>query len=105
MKQKRKMSESSRNLRDVLIKELATREPYTKRDIPVTTRLDDELVSMLDVLVALGIFRSRSEAVATIIEKTLFAQKDKFELLKTHTMKLEKIQDEAMEIAYDVLTE
>ncbi|MHA2027687.1 MAG: hypothetical protein ACXACG_02215 [Candidatus Thorarchaeota archaeon] len=104
MTQKRKKSGSSQNLRDILIKELTPRESKTKRNITVTTRLDEELVSMLDMLVTLGIFKSRSEAAATIIENTLFAQRDKFELLKSQISKLEKIQDKAMDIAYDVLT-
>ncbi len=86
-----------------MIDELSTRESGTKRDIPVMTRLDNELVSMLDILVKLDIFKSRSEAVAAIVEKTLFVQRDKFELLKAQITKLEKIQDTAKDIAYDVL--
>ncbi len=86
-----------------MIEELSTRESDTKRDIPVMTRLDDELVSMLDILVKLDIFKSRSEAVAAIVEKTLFQQRDKFEQLKAQITKLEKIQDTAKDIAYDVL--
>ncbi len=104
MTQKRKRSGSAQGLREILIKEIAPRKPNTKRDITVTTRLDEELVSMLDMLVTLGIFKSRSEAAATIIENTLFAQKEKFDLLKNQITKLEKIQDAAMDIAYDVLT-
>ncbi|MFW9767370.1 MAG: hypothetical protein ACFFF9_14535 [Candidatus Thorarchaeota archaeon] len=104
MTQKRKSGESSQSLRDVLIKEMTTPVSSMKRDIPVSTRLGNETVSMLDILVALGIFRSRSEAAAAIIEKTLFRHKDEFKLLKDKITKLEKIQDSAMDIAYDVLT-
>jgi Arc/MetJ-type ribon-helix-helix transcriptional regulator len=58
---------------------------------------------MLDILVKLDIFKSRSEAIASIVEKTLFVQRDKFELLKAQITKLEKIQDTAKDIASDVL--
>jgi Arc/MetJ-type ribon-helix-helix transcriptional regulator len=57
---------------------------------------------MLDLLVRLGIFRSRSEVAAAIIEKTLFEQKDTFELLNSQIAKLEEIQDEAKTIAQNV---
>ncbi len=103
MAPKKKQDESSQNLRKVIIDELSTRESGTKRDVPVMTRFDNELVSMLDILVKLDIFKSRSEAIASIVEKTLFVQRDKFELLKAQITKLEKIQDTAKDIASDVL--
>jgi len=86
-----------------MIEDLSTRVSESKRDIPVTARLDEELVSMLDILVKLDIFKSRSEAIAGILSKTLIPQKSKFEELATQITKLEKIKDTAKDIAYDVL--
>jgi Arc/MetJ-type ribon-helix-helix transcriptional regulator len=100
--EKKKTGKSSQALKDVLIKELSPLDSDTKRDVPVMTRLSTEHVIMLDLLVRLGIFRSRSEVAAAIIEKTLFEQKDTFELLNSQIAKLEEIQDEAKTIAQNV---
>ena len=86
-----------------MIEDLSIRVSDSKRDIPVTTRLDDELVNMLDILVKLGIFKSRSEAIASILEMTLLDHKDKFKQLATEITKLERIQDRAKDIALEVL--
>ena len=74
-----------------------------RRETPVMTRLGNDLVELLDILVKLDIFNSRSEAVAAIVEKTLFSQMEKLELLKAQIEKIEEIQDAAKEIAYDAL--
>ena len=66
------------------------------------TRLATKHVQMLDLMVKLGIFRSRSEVAAAIIEKTLHEQSETFELLNNQITKLEEIQDEAKSIAIDV---
>ena len=103
MASKKSKSERSQNLRSVLIEELSSRVTDSKRDIPVMTRLSEELIGMLDILVKLDIFRSRSEAVAVIVESTLLTQKEKFNQLEEEISKLEKIQGKAKEIALDVL--
>lgn len=100
---KKEESESSSKLREDMIEELSIRDSGTKRDIPVMTRLDSKLVQRLDILIKLDIFNSRSEAVAAIVEKTLSTQMEKFKLLENQIAKLEKIQDTAKDIAYDVL--
>jgi Arc/MetJ-type ribon-helix-helix transcriptional regulator len=78
-------------------------EAKAKRDVSVMTRLTSELVELLDVLVKLDVFGSRSEGVASIVEKTLLSQLDKFELLRFQIERLEEIHDEARNIASDVL--
>ncbi len=86
-----------------MIEDLSIKASESKRDTPVTTRLDDEIINMLDILVKLGIFKSRSEAIASILETTLLDHKDKFKELAAEITKLEKIQDRAKDIAIDVL--
>ena len=103
MTKKNKSVESSQTLRKDIIKNLTTRLSDSKRDNPVTARLDDEIVKMLDILVKLDIFKSRSEAIAAILEKTLIPQREKFKQLEAQITKLEKIQDTAKELAFDVL--
>lgn len=100
---KRQNGESALRLRDEIMEELAIEDSKAKRDIPVMTRLDSELINMIDMLVKLDIFKSRSEAVAAIVEKTLLSQLENFELLKEQISRLEEIQDTAKDIAYDVL--
>jgi Arc/MetJ-type ribon-helix-helix transcriptional regulator len=100
---KKESAESSQTLRKDIIENITTRLSDSKRDNPVTARLDDEIVSMLDILVKLDIFKSRSEAIAAILEKTLIPQREKFKQLETQITKLEKIQDTAKELAIDVL--
>ena len=103
MTKKNERIESSQTLRKGIIENLTTRLADSKRDNPVTARLDDEIVNMLDILVKLDIFKSRSEAIAAILEKTLIPQRDKFKQLEAQITKLEKIQDTAKELASDVL--
>jgi Arc/MetJ-type ribon-helix-helix transcriptional regulator len=74
-----------------------------KRDISVMTRLSSEMVEILDNLVKLGIYNSRSDAVAAIVEKTLLPQIESFNRLKEQVTKLEEIQGTAMDIAIKAL--
>ncbi|MHA1950589.1 MAG: hypothetical protein ACXAAO_10120 [Candidatus Thorarchaeota archaeon] len=74
-----------------------------KRTVSVMTRLSPEMVEILDNLAALGIFKSRADAVAAIVEKTLLSQIDSFDKLKGHVKKLDDIQGEAMDIALKAL--
>ena len=100
MAQKKK---SSHKLKDELAEELAREKPASKRGSPVMTRLSDDLIEMLDILVKLDIFKSKSEAVASIVEKTLHELKDDIGALKTEITKIEKIQDSAKDAISDAL--
>jgi Arc/MetJ-type ribon-helix-helix transcriptional regulator len=99
---KKKNGKPSQGLKEVLIKELSPLDSDTKRDVPVMTRLATKHVNMLDLLVKLGIFKSRSEVAAAIIEKTLSEQIETFELLNNQIIRLEEIQDTAKNIALNV---
>ena len=101
MSQKKK--KSSHKLKDELAEELSRPRLDAKRSSPVMTRLSDELIEMLDILVKLDIFKSKSEAVASIVEKTLYELKEDFAILKTEITKIEKIQDSAKDVIADSL--
>lgn len=96
-------NKTTTTMREDFLESLSISESEVKREIPVMTRLGKDLVELLDILVKLNIFNSRSEAVAAIVEKTILSQQDKFELLKAQVEKLEEIQDAARNIAFDVL--
>jgi Arc/MetJ-type ribon-helix-helix transcriptional regulator len=99
----KKKSKSSHKLKEEMMEHLSTQKQDTKRGFPVMTRLNMELIDMLDILVKLDIFKSKSEAVASIVEKVLMSQRDNFEQLKSEITKIEKIQDSAKEIVADTL--
>lgn len=103
MTPKKKKTGAAPTLRDEMLKELSIEESDSKREIPVMTRLDTKVIQLLDMLIKLDIFKSRSEAVAAIVERVLLTQLDKFDLLKDQISKLEEIQDTAKGIALDVM--
>ena len=95
---------SALSLRDEMRKRLTAGVERTgARNVSVMTRVSQELVDILDNLVRLGIFKSRSDAVAAIIERALLTQRDEFEKLNEQLEKLDKIQGDAMDIALKAL--
>ena len=67
------------------------------------TRLSPDILEMIDILVKLNVYKSRSEAVASIVETALLSQQDKFEELRKQVKKLEAIQGSAKDIASEVI--
>jgi len=56
-------------LREKLLSKLAAESfGEEERDVPVVARMNKKVVHTLDSLVALGIFKSRSEAAAALVE-------------------------------------
>ena len=49
-----------------------------KREVSVMTRMSGDIVEILDALVELGIFKSRSEAVSAFVEQAISARKSMF---------------------------
>lgn len=91
------------SMREEFLSKLEVGDSEVARDMSVMTRLNKELVAVLDLLVRLEIFKSRSDAVASIVEETLLSQMDKIELLRQQAGKLDEIQGTAKAIALDVL--
>jgi Arc/MetJ-type ribon-helix-helix transcriptional regulator len=102
---KKKTGTAATKLRDEMAENLSVGEDSDlKRVVAVMTKLDKKVVKLVDMLVKLDIFNSRSEAIASIVEKTVFSQLDKFELIQKQIDKLEEIQETAKDIAQDVLS-
>ncbi|MFW9844885.1 MAG: hypothetical protein ACFFEV_09935, partial [Candidatus Thorarchaeota archaeon] len=54
-----------------------------KREVSVMTRMSGDIVEVLDALVELNIFKSRSEAVSAFVEQAIAARGPMFEEIKT----------------------
>ena len=74
-----------------------------ERDIPVVARMNKRVVETLDSMVAIGIFKSRSEAAAALVEGAISSREDLFESIRKQAASLSKRQDKAMEEAQDAI--
>jgi Arc/MetJ-type ribon-helix-helix transcriptional regulator len=73
------------------------------RDIPVVARMNKRIVETLDSLVAIGVFKSRSEAAAALVEGAISSREDLFEDIRRQAASLSQRQDAAMKEAQDVI--
>jgi len=64
------------------------------RDTTVLIRLSDESSDKLDTLVSSGVFRSRSEAAAFLIEEGIKAQTTLFQRIQDKLTEIEKLRSE-----------
>jgi hypothetical protein len=86
------------------LRELFTRVPETVskaverainvRDTTVLVRLSDESSDKLDTLVSAGIFRSRAEAAAFLIDEGIKAQSALFQRIQDKLGEIEKLRAE-----------
>ncbi len=74
-----------------------------ERDIPVVARMNKRVVDTLDSLVAIGIFKSRSEAAAALVEGAISSREDFFEDIRKQAASLSERQDAAMKEAQDAI--
>ena len=93
-------------LREKLLSKLAA-EGFgdEERDVPVVARMNKKVVATLDSLVSLGIFKSRSEAAAALVEAAISSREDLFNEIKAQAASLSRTQDEAMKEAQDAVLE
>ena len=97
--------EARSSLRKQILKDLSIGKINSKREISVMTRLSKQFVEMLDALVKLKLFRSRSEAVAGLVMKSIIAELDLFKQLKEQANKLDELQETVEELAIKALRE
>jgi Arc/MetJ-type ribon-helix-helix transcriptional regulator len=107
MEGKKKWSgESDSGLTDTIIDKLSSSTLEAGiRDTTVMTRLNTNLVHILDMLVKLGLFKSRSEVVASIVEKVLLSDPDLLKKLDGQMKKLEEIQGTVKTITHQLLSD
>ena len=76
-----------------------------ERVIPVVARMNKRVVETLDSLVAIGVFKSRSEAAAALVEGAISSREDLFEDIRNQAKSLNKQQDDAMKDAQEAILE
>ncbi|MFW9793317.1 MAG: hypothetical protein ACFFEE_03355 [Candidatus Thorarchaeota archaeon] len=74
-----------------------------ERDIPVVARMNKRVVETLDSMVAIGIFKSRSEAAAALVEGAISSQEDLFANIRKQAASLSQRRDAAMAEAQDAI--
>ena len=74
-----------------------------EREIPVVARMNKRVVETLDSMVAIGIFKSRSEAAAALVEGAISSREDLFEDIRKQAASVSKQQDAAMKEAQDAI--
>ena len=74
-----------------------------ERDIPVVARMNKRVVETLDSMVAIGIFKSRSEAAAALVEGAISSREDLFANIRKQAASLSERQDAAMAEAQDAI--
>ena len=76
-----------------------------KRQTHVMTRLSNDIVEILDALVELGIFKSRSEAVAAYVEKSILPHMDLYEKVKKQAEQVGDLREVAVELITETFDE
>ncbi len=76
-----------------------------KREIHIMTRLSVQIVEALDALVALNVFKSRSEAVAAYVENSIISNSKLYEELIKKAKEVSEIRDTAMDSILKTLKE
>ncbi len=106
MAEKKKVSTTRESLREEIMgKREESDFNIEKRDIHVMTRLSKEIVEALDALIALNVFKSRSEAVAAYVENSIINNSDLYERLIKKAKEVSKIRDTAMDSILQTLQE
>ena len=92
------------SLRDELLGRLE-RDKYglQNREISVMTRLSTDIVETLDALVELEIFKSRSEVVASFVEKAIIDKKDLFDTVAKQAYDITKKREAAKHLAFQAI--
>lgn len=67
------------------------------------TRLSTDIVETLDALVELEIFKSRSEVVASFVEKAIVEKKDIFDSITKQASDIEKKREAAKHLAFQAI--
>ncbi len=74
-----------------------------KREVSVMTRMSAEIVDVLDALVELEIFKSRSEAVAALIERAIYSRRVLFNEIRNQAGDIRKKREAARHLAVQTI--
>ncbi|MGY5871908.1 MAG: hypothetical protein RTV72_06675 [Candidatus Thorarchaeota archaeon] len=76
-----------------------------KREVSVMTRMRGDIVEILDALVELDIFKSRSEAVSAFVEQAISSRGSMFEEIKLQASQIRNLRDSAKRDAFAAFQE
>ena len=74
-----------------------------KRDVHVMTRLSESIVEIVDALVTLNVFKSRSEVLAAYLENAVLKNTEMYMKIVEQARTVEGMRDTAMETVLDSL--
>lgn len=81
------------SLRDQLLGRLSDEDIVSKkRDVSVMTRMSRDIVDILEALIELEIFKSRSAAVSAFIEQAISSRIHLFEEIKTQAADIRQLR-------------
>ena len=73
------------------------------REISVMTRMSPYIVEVLDALVELEVFKSRSEVVSTFMEQMIMDRKPLFEEIRNQAQDISKKRESAKRLAFQAM--
>ena len=68
-----------------------------KRDVNVTTRLSNQIITVLDALITLDVFKSRSEVVSSLVVSSILSNTDLFKRLMKKADEVSSLRETAMD--------
>ena len=68
-----------------------------KRDVNVTTRLSNQIITVLDALITLDVFKSRSEVVSSLVVSSILSNTDLFKRLMKKADEVSALRETAMD--------
>ena len=93
-------------LKERILGELYSEEfELKKREVHVMTRLSSSIVEILDALVELEVFKSRSAAVSAYVEKGISAQMDMYEDVREIGRNIAEMKEKAKRLAFEAFEE
>ncbi len=102
----RSKDESPRELREEILEILdVDLKKSDQKSYSTMTRLRADYIEILDALVKLEIFRSRSEAIASIVMKTLNSEMDLFQQLIVQAKRKDEMEETVKDLAIKALKE
>jgi Arc/MetJ-type ribon-helix-helix transcriptional regulator len=91
-------SKTAESIKKVIDKTLSSRNTV------LTIRVNDECNTMMNMLVESGLFKSRSESAAFLIQEGIKKREDLFDKVKGKLEKMEKIREELKAIVTDEMS-
>lgn len=92
------------SLRDELMGQFSREKMGLKnREISVMTRMDSYIVEVIDALVELEVFKSRSEVVSTFMEQMIMDRKKLFDEIRTQAKDISNKRESAKKLAFHAM--